>query len=90
LSEHAIGMYMLERSSRAEQAREDLARALGDATIGEPDETGTFEVRFEAADQEQALQRVWDAMAEAGADDHITFAEHPDLPEHWRLRMRPR
>jgi hypothetical protein len=92
MSEHAVGMYMPERTERAEQARADLGRALPDATVTEPDETGTFEIRLEADDQEQALQRVWDAIAAAGADDHITFAEHPDLPEHWRVRrpnLRP-
>jgi hypothetical protein len=36
--------------------------------------------------EEQALQRVWDAIAAAGADDHIVFAEHPELPEHRRVR----
>ena len=31
-----------------------------------------------------ALRFVWDAIARAGADDHFVFAEHPDLPQHWR------
>jgi hypothetical protein len=86
MSEQAVGMYMLERNEAAERAREDLKRALGGATVGTPDETGVFEIRLEADDQEQALQRVWDAIAAAGADDHIVFAEHPELPEHWRPR----
>jgi hypothetical protein len=90
MSQHAVGMYMPERTERAEQARADLEHALPGATVTEPDETGTFEIRFEADDQEQALQRVWDAVAAAGADDHITFAEHPDLPEHWRVRASER
>jgi hypothetical protein len=34
------------------------------------------------------LQRVWDAVAASGTDDHIAFLEHPDLPEHWLHRSR--
>jgi hypothetical protein len=45
-----------------------------------------FDVILDADDQEQALQRVWDAVAASGTDDHIVFFEHPDLPEHWRPR----
>ena len=52
----------------------------------EPDELGVFEIRLEAEDRERALNRVWDAVAAAGADDHMVFLEHPDLPEHWRAR----
>ena len=47
---------------------------------------GEFEIRLEADDLEQALERVWDAVAASGTDDHIVFLEHPDLPEHWRAR----
>ena len=42
-----------------------------------------------SAAQEQALLKVWDAIAASGTDDHIAFFEHPDLPEHWRDRARP-
>jgi hypothetical protein len=86
VSEHVVGMYMPERNEAAERARQDLANALGGATVGAPDETGVFEIRLDADDQEQALQKVWDAIAAAGADDYIVFAEHPELPEHWRAR----
>jgi hypothetical protein len=48
--------------------------------------TGIFEIALEAADREAALGRIWDAVAAAGADDHIAFAEHSDRPEHWRDR----
>lgn len=41
-----------------------------------------FEIVLEADDEEKALQRVWDAVAASGTDDHIVFLEHPDLPEH--------
>jgi hypothetical protein len=71
-------------SPRDRKAREELAAALGGAEVGEPDDVGVFEIRLEASDQEAALGRVWDAVAAAGADDHVVFLEHPDLPEHWR------
>ena len=86
MSEHAVGMYLFDRSERAERAYEDLARVLSDATVTVPDDLGVFEIRLDADDQEQALNKVWDAVALAGADDHIVFLEHPELPEHWRPR----
>lgn len=69
---------------RDDQAREQLAAALPGADVGEADELGVFEVTLEAEDREQALERVWDAVAASGTDDHLVFLEHPDLPEHWR------
>ena len=71
---------------RDEQAREQLAAALPDAELGVPDELGVFEIALDADDAEQALQRVWDAVAASGADDHVVFLEHPELPGHWRSR----
>ena len=71
---------------RDQQARAELAAVLPDAEVGEPDELGVFEIALDAEDQEDALTRVWDAVAASGTDDHIVFLEHPDLPEHWRAR----
>jgi hypothetical protein len=72
---------------RDEEARRELAAVLPpDAEVGEPDETGAFDITLDAGDLEDALTRVWDAVAESGTDDHIVFLEHPDLPEHWRPR----
>ena len=71
---------------RDEQAREQLGSALPDAELGAPDELGVFEIGLEADDLEQALERVWDAVAASGTDDHVVFLEHPELPEHWRSR----
>ena len=80
-------MLMLhERSPRDLEARDQLSAALPGAQIGAPDEVGAFEVAVEADDLEQALQKVWDGVAASGTDDHVVFLEHPDLPEHWRLR----
>ena len=86
-SRFEIPMLMLhERSPRDLEARDQLQAALPEAEIGEPDDVGFFEVAVDADDLEQALQKVWDAVAESGTDDHIIFFEHSDLPDHWRLR----
>jgi hypothetical protein len=84
---HKVGMYMLHAGTPRDQtARADLAAALPDATVGEPDDLGVFEIELQADDFEAALLRVWEAVAASGTDDHIVFLEHPDLPEHWRAR----
>jgi hypothetical protein len=78
---------MLTRHSgtpRDDEAREQLAALLRGADVGTPDESGVFEIAIDARDQEEALQRIWDAVAESGTDDHILLLEHPELPEHWR------
>jgi hypothetical protein len=72
---------------RDQEARVQLAAALpDDAEVRDPDEIGIFDVVVEADDREDALHRVWNAVAASGTDDHILFLEHPDLPEHWRPR----
>jgi hypothetical protein len=83
-----VGMLLLHPGTpRDDEAREQLADALpDDAEVGEPDVVGVFEVEVEADDLEEALPTVWDAVAASGADDHVVFLEHPDLPEHWRHR----
>jgi hypothetical protein len=84
-------MLMLHSGSpRDRQAREELAAALpADATVGESDEVGVFEIELEAGDLEGALHRVWNAVAASATDDHIVFLEHPEIPEHWRSRTTP-
>lgn len=86
MSSHAVAMYLPERTARADQAVDELAAALPEAEVTEPDETGFFEITVEADEQEVALERIWDAIAATGADDHVVFAEHADIPEHWRER----
>ena len=72
---------------RDDEARGRLASALGDAAqVGSPYEDGAFSVTVQADDLDAALTTVWDGVAAAGADDHLLFLEHPDLPEHWRSR----
>jgi hypothetical protein len=80
-------MLMLHFASpRDQEAREQLAAALPDATVGQPDDVGVFDVSLDANVLEDALTRVWDAVAASGTDDHLVFLEHPALPEHWRPR----
>jgi hypothetical protein len=82
---YVIGMLELhDRTPRDQEARAALAAALPGAEVGEADEVGAFEVMLDADDQEDALTKVWDAVAASGTDDHIVFLEHPELPEHWR------
>jgi hypothetical protein len=82
-----VAMFLLHFGTpRDQEAREQLSQALPGAVVGQPDDVGVFEVTLEAEDREDALTRVWDAVAASGTDDHIVFLEHPDLPEHWRLR----
>jgi hypothetical protein len=91
MPEHRVGMLLLHygQGPRDEQAREALAAVLPDAEVTEPDDVGEFEVVLDAADVEEALQRVWDAVAASGTDDHIVFVEHPAIPGHWRTAPRP-
>jgi hypothetical protein len=82
-----IAMFMLHSGTpRDQSARAELSAALPEAAVGEPDDTGVFEIELDAGDFEDALQRVWNAVAASGTDDHIVFLEHPELPEHWRPR----
>jgi len=82
-------MLMLhDGSPRDLEAREQLSAVLPDAELTEPDDVGVFEIALDADDKDDALQRVWDAVAASGTDDHIAFLEHPDLPEHWLHRSR--
>jgi hypothetical protein len=67
------------------ESRARLSEALpGDTVVDDPDELGVFEIELDAEDQEDALMKVWNAVAASGTDDHILFLEHPELPEHWR------
>jgi hypothetical protein len=88
---HVVAMLLLHRHTpRDDQARDQLSSALADASVGLPDEQGIFEIALDAQDREDALSRVWNAVAASGTDDHIVFVDHPELPQHWRhLAGRP-
>ena len=94
MAEHVVALQVLERGDAA-RALDRLRGVLEDAEVGEPDATGIVEVTVEADDFDDALTQVWNAIAAAGADDELAFAEHPGhrppeaggpMPEHWRER----
>jgi hypothetical protein len=89
MTEHVVGMYMAQRGERGERAHAALGETLANARVDPVAEDGTFEIRLDAPSRQAALKQVWDAVAAAGADDQINFAEHPDLPEHSRVRYAP-
>jgi hypothetical protein len=87
VAEQVVTMLLDRPGPLAAAARERLAEQLPGAHVDPPDpETGVFDVKFEAESREEALDRVWNALAAAGADDEILFLEHSDIPEHWRSR----
>ena len=82
MSQHCVALQVYHRAG-ATGAPRKLADALPDAEVSGPDDDGIIEVHLEAPDFEEALHLVWNGIATAGCDDHIAFAEHPDVPEHW-------
>jgi hypothetical protein len=87
MPQYVVSLLMVHYGTpRDQEARERLAAALPDVTVGPPDDVGIFDVSLEANDLEDALTRLWDAVAASGTDDHLVFLEHPELPEHWRPR----
>ena len=83
---HKVGLEVLGRPGVGlVSAYERLGEALGPGALGDIDDAGYLEVTIKDAKSfEDALERVWNAFATAGADDHFVFAEHPDIPEHWK------
>src|SRR3954447_16467298 len=80
-----VGMLQDVQAPHLADDLERVRAALGDGvTVTGPDDVGFFEIVLNAPSFEDALERVWDAVASAGADDVVRFAEHPEIPEHWR------
>ena len=76
---HRILMERTDHGPGAAAAIDRMKQQLSGALFLEIDEaTGVFEIAVEAADRTSALERVVDAMAAAGADDHLLLAEHTD------------
>jgi hypothetical protein len=75
---HLVLMERTDRGPGGDDAMARLAEALSGAIFNPVDEsTGVFEIAVEAPDRAAALQRVVDAVAAAGADDHVLVAENP-------------
>jgi hypothetical protein len=73
VSVHQITLEILDPDQHTgEETRAELARTL-EADVGAPDEGGLFDLRVEADSRERALQRVADALAALGVDQHFTF-----------------
>jgi hypothetical protein len=72
LSVHQITLETIDPDQHTgEETRAELARFL-EADVGAPDQ-GLFDLRFEADSREEALQRVADALAALGVEQHFTF-----------------
>jgi hypothetical protein len=73
MATHQITLEILDPDQHTgEEARAELARSL-QAEVGAPDEGGLFDLRLEADSREHALQRVADALAALGVEQHFTF-----------------
>jgi hypothetical protein len=72
-TKHQITLETLDPDQHTGEAtRAELARTL-EAEVGAPDEGGLFDLRVEADSREEALQRVVDALAALGVEQHFTF-----------------
>jgi hypothetical protein len=73
MTTHQITLEILDPDQHTgEDTRAELARTL-EAEVGAPDEGGLFDLRVEADSREEALQRVVDALAALGVEQHFTF-----------------
>lgn len=73
MTTHQITLEILDPDQHTgEETRAELARTL-EADVGAPDEGGLFDLRVEADSRERALQRVADALAALGVEQHFTF-----------------
>jgi hypothetical protein len=77
MSTQRIALHVEEPGKLAQEARRRLAEQLGGGWVTEPDETGTFEAAIEADSREAAFGILRDAIAGAGADDHVVVLYHP-------------
>ena len=83
MSTHQITLEILDPDQHTgEGTRAELARTLR-ADVGAPDEGGLFDVRVEAESRELAIERVADALAALGVEQHFTF------PSTTGTRYRP-
>jgi hypothetical protein len=74
MERHLITLYALDRERGAE-VLPAIAQALAGGTLGMPDKAGMVEVELSADLREEALERVRDAIAAAGAEERLTFPE---------------
>ena len=78
MSEHTVKLAVRQDAADPyEHSLKSLRETLGEADLNGPDDAGVIEVTLDSADEDAAIQRVIDAIAAAGADDHFEIAEHP-------------
>jgi hypothetical protein len=83
---HAVELRLRVRREHAGGCVDAIRERLPDeATVGEPDETGLFEVSLDAGSRGTALELVWNAITRCGADDEVVFALDPNLADHWLM-----
>jgi hypothetical protein len=86
---HAVALTVIGARAPGEQAARDLAAVIPGARVDGPDDVGIVTLHVEAADREDALRKVWDAVAASGVDEHLAFAEHAEIPRHWQPVVPP-
>ena len=84
MSEFSIGLHQEIGGPHGDEVRRSFLEALGNPAATDPDDSGTFEVTVEADTVDDALLAAWNAVAASGAEDHVLFLEHPNVPGHWR------
>jgi hypothetical protein len=84
VSEFSIGLHQEIGGPHGDEVRRSFLEALGNPPATDPDDSGTFEVTVEADTVDDALLAAWNAVAASGAEDHVLFLEHPNVPGHWR------
>jgi hypothetical protein len=73
VSVHQVTLEILDPDQHTgDHTRAELAKLL-QAEVGAPEEGLLFDLRLEAESREAAIQRVADALASLGVDQHFTF-----------------
>ena len=72
---HTISLHRTVEGERFDQAIDALRNQLGPRAVGDPDESGFFEVEVDAASWDDAAAKLRDAVASAGADEVVELGE---------------
>jgi hypothetical protein len=72
---HTLSLHLTAEGERADGALEALRNQLGPRAVGDPDESGFFEVEVEAETWDGAAAKLRDAVAAAGADEAVELGE---------------
>ena len=75
MAKQTVALYTVTSGDRVERARTSLSEALEGAQLGDPDDTGAFEVSVDAESPEAARELVREAFARAGTGDDFVIRE---------------